>query len=98
MRHVHRVLVVVLLSGLGCSAAPDPIGVAVCDRYVARLDRCAVTLGGRGGDSLRRFGKRLADSWRARAAEADQRDVLTRTCTQAIADARRQHPQCDWPR
>jgi hypothetical protein len=86
----------IALSTIGaCHSHSEPIGVAACDAYVAKLERCATQLGGRRGDSLRRFSKMMADGWQARAAGTG-RSELAASCAQATADARRQNPPCAW--
>jgi len=86
-------LVVVALVGCG---KPDKIGVAECDAYLEKAAACAAKVGGVTGDSLAKMRAMMADAWKQSAEDSAQRDMLPKTCDAAIADAKKQVPQCEW--
>ncbi len=80
----------------GCGGKSDGIGVAECDAYVQKLSQCADKIGGINGDALRRFSKRMVADWKDSASKPDEKAMLAKTCSEAIADSKKQNPQCDW--
>jgi hypothetical protein len=87
-------LVVVAL--VACGGKSDKIGVAECDAYLDKAAACASQVGGATGDSLAKMCAMMADAWKQSAADSAQRDMLPKTCDAAIADAKKQVPQCEW--
>lgn len=79
-----------------CCGKSDSIGVAECDAYVQRLNQCADKVGGPSGDALRRFSKRMVTDWKDSAGKPEQKEMLAKTCSEAIADAKKANPMCDW--
>jgi hypothetical protein len=90
------VSVVALAVGAGACGKGDTIGVAECDAYVAKLVACADKVGGQSGESLKRFSKRMVESWKDSASKPEQKEMLAKTCSEAIVDSRKQNPQCEW--
>jgi glutamine synthetase len=85
----------VLVALVACGK-PDKIGVAECDAYLDKAAACATQVGGATGDSLAKMRAMMADAWKQSAADSAQRDMLPKTCEAAIADAKKQVPQCEW--
>jgi hypothetical protein len=81
---------------LGACGKSDSIGVAECDAYIQKLNKCADKVGGNQGESLKRFSKMMLDSWKDSSTKPEQKDMLAKTCAQAIEDSKKQNPQCEW--
>jgi hypothetical protein len=97
--HMNRIF---LMSGLAvlllgaCGGKSDSIGVAECDAYVQKLNQCADKIGGDKGESLKRFSKRMVEAWKDSASKPAEKDMLAKTCSEAITDSKKSTPQCDW--
>jgi len=81
---------------VGACGKSDSIGVAECDAYVQKLEKCADKIGGNEGESLKRFSKMMLESWKGSAGKPEEKDMLAKTCAQAIEDSKKKNPQCEW--
>jgi hypothetical protein len=96
MNRMYHLVAVVVLSLVGCGGKSDSIGVAECDAYIQKLNQCAGKIGGVEGESLKRFSKMMLDSWKDSGSKPSEKDMLQKTCSQAIEDSKKKNPQCDW--
>jgi uncharacterized protein (DUF885 family) len=87
-------LVVVCLAG--CGKHSDKIGVAECDAYEDKMAACASKIGGDNGEGLTKMRKMMLEAWKKDAESEDTRAYMPKTCNQAVADMKKQFPQCDW--
>jgi hypothetical protein len=80
-----------------CGSGGAKLGIAECDDYLTKMDKCADKVGGATGDQIRKMRDMISKAWQ----EHDMKDEsskkeLPKTCTSAIADMKKQVPQCDW--
>lgn len=90
------VLALALAAAACGKSKSDSIGVAECDAYFAKMAACADKIGGKNGEQLNSMRKMMFESWQKSAADDDQKKALPHTCTSAIADMKKQLPQCEW--
>lgn len=91
----HLILAMVLLGACG-SKKSDSIGVAECDAYEQKMAACAQKVGGKIGDQLESMRKMMLEPWQKDAKDENSKKDLPKVCTNAIADMKKQLPQCDW--
>jgi len=80
----------------GACSKPTKLGVAECDAYLDKVAACAAKVGGATGQSLTKMRAMMADAWAQSAADSAHSATLPKTCDAALADAKKQVPQCDW--
>ncbi len=91
----HLILAVALLGACG-SKKSDSIGVAECDAYETKMAACASKVGGKVGEQLESMRKMMVEPWQKDAKDDSSKKDLPKVCTNAIADMKKQLPQCDW--
>jgi hypothetical protein len=91
----HLILAMALLGACG-SKKSESIGVAECDAYETKMAACAQKVGGKVGDQLESMRKMMIEPWQKNAADDNSKGDLPKVCTNAIADMKKQLPQCDW--
>jgi hypothetical protein len=92
----------VLLAGLlslaalaGCGGGKK-LGIAACDKFIAKEKACGDKLGGDQGKSLGKQADMMYDAWAKDKENQDTAAMLDDTCKEALADAAKNLPQCDW--
>ena len=91
----HLILAVALLAACGGKKS-DSIGVPECDAYEQKMAACAQKVGGKIGDQLESMRKMMIEPWQKDAKDESSKKDLPKVCTNAIADMKKQVPQCDW--
>ena len=72
----------------------DKTGVAECDDYLEKADRCAQK--GGPGEALKMSNDMLTKSWKKAVADGAQRATLPATCKAALEGAKKAYTACDW--
>jgi hypothetical protein len=81
-------------SGGGGGGDVPVIGVANCDAYFAKMNKCANKMGGAGGESMKSAMKQAADGMKQAASNPAARSSLDSSCKQML-DALAQNPACN---
>lgn len=87
---------VAALAACGKKSGGDKIGVDECDAYETKMAACATKVGGNVGDQLTKMRKMMIEPWQKDAKDEASKKDLAKVCTTAIADMKKQLPQCDW--
>lgn len=82
--------------GKKSAAGGDGVGVAECDKYLESLTTCADKLKGPIGDGLKRQRTMLQGSWAESAKNAQEKEMLPKTCADASVAAKKQFADCSW--
>jgi hypothetical protein len=79
-----------------CGGGGSKLGVPECDDYLTKMDKCAEKVGGANGDQIKKMKDMISKAWAEDAKNDSMKAELGKTCTAAIADMKKQVPQCDW--
>ena len=96
---MRKVVFVCLLSAaslFGACGGGKKIGVASCDSFVDKERACGDKIGGDQGTGLKKQADMMVDLWTKDKADKDAAAGLDDSCKDALADAAKNLPQCDW--
>ncbi len=98
IKKLSATLVCVLsLSSIACGGGGGgKLGIAECDDYLAKMDKCADKVGGATAEQLHKMKDMMSKAWAEEAKDENMKKEMPKTCTDAIADAKKQVPACDW--
>ena len=95
MRKVLLMCVISAAALAGCGGGKK-IGVASCDSFVEKEKACGDKIGGDQGAGLKKQADMMVDMWSKDKDNKDAAAGLDDTCKEAMADAAKNLPQCDW--
>ena len=97
---MRKVLLMCVLSAAAlagaCGGGKKKVGVASCDEFIAKERACGEKIGGDQGTGLEKQADMMIDVWSTDAKNKDAAGSLADTCSEALADAAKNLPQCDW--
>jgi hypothetical protein len=95
---MRKVLLMCLVSAAalaGCGGGKK-LGIASCDSFIEKEKACGDKIGGDQGKGLKSQADMMYDAWSKDKDNKDAAGMLEDTCKEAIADAAKNLPQCDW--
>jgi hypothetical protein len=95
MRKVLWICLVSSTALAGCGGGKK-VGVAACDQFIAQEKACGDKLGGAQGDGLKKQADMMLDAWIKDKDSKDAAPYLEDSCKEALSDAAKNLPQCDW--
>ena len=93
---MYKVLFVMLVAALTGCGDGKKIGIAACDHFVEKERACGLAIGGEQGTGLRKQADMMFDAWKQQRDSKVEGAYLEETCVEALHDATRNLPQCDW--
>lgn len=95
MRKVLLMCLVSTAALAGCGGGKK-VGIEACDQFIAKEKACGDKLGGAQGDGLSKQADMLLDAWVKDKDNKDAAPYLEDSCKEALSDATKNLPQCDW--
>lgn len=83
-------------SGGGGGGGGDGLGVPECDAYLEKMTACAKKTDANTGKQLEKMRDMMAGSWKTDVKDPELKKEMPKTCTSAIAEMKKQFPNCDW--
>jgi hypothetical protein len=97
---MRKVLFVCLMmsaaaAATGCGGGKK-LGIASCDQFIEKERACGDKIGGDQGKGLSKQADMMYDAWSKDKDDKDAAGSLDATCKEALGDAAKHLPQCDW--
>lgn len=83
-------------SGGSSGGGGDKLGVPECEAYLDKMTACAGKSDKATGEQLTKMRDMMANAWKDSVKDPEQKKEMPKMCTTAIADMKKQVPNCEW--
>lgn len=80
----------------GGGGGGDKLGVPECEAYLDKMSACAAKSDKTTGEQLTKMRDMMAGAWKDSVKDPEQKKEMPKMCTTAIADMKKQFPNCEW--
>ncbi len=103
---MNKVVLVLAMAGVsvlgacsksgGSGGGGDKLGVPECEAYLDKMSACAGKSDKTTGEQLTKMRDMMANAWKDSVKDPEQKKEMPKMCTTAIADMKKQFPNCEW--